>query len=125
MEAEQPIVDGSLWNVEESSDIATCMLHIKAEFNPFILAVETRWRKEDFNDINDYLYKYVNQRDKNGHLVRELEDKSYEAEHSLRKLNECKFAKKQSIRKMTNAGLAISVIKMIKRLKERHDQETQ
>ena len=26
---------------------------------------------------------------------------------------------------MTNAGLAISVIEMIKRLKERHDQETQ
>ena len=45
--------------------------------------------------------------------------------HSLRKLNECKFAKQQSIRKMTNAGSAIPVIEMIKRLKERHDQETQ
>ena len=55
------------------------MLHIKAEVNPFILSVQISWRKEDLNDINDYLYKYDNQRDVNGHLVREQEDKRYDA----------------------------------------------
>ena len=60
------------------------MLHKKAEVNPFILSVQIRWRKEDLNDINAYLYKYDNQRDVNGHLVKELEDKSYEGKQQGR-----------------------------------------
>ena len=57
---------------EESSDIATCMRHIKGEFNPYILSVQPRprRRKEDFVD---YIYKYENKKDENGGLVRELE----------------------------------------------------
>ena len=57
---------------EESSDIATCMLHIKGEFNPYILSVQprNRGRKTDFVD---YIYKYENKKDEKGGLVRELE----------------------------------------------------
>ena len=56
--------------VEETSDIATCMQHIKKEFDPYILSVQPRWRKGDFID---YVYKYENKKDENGALVRELE----------------------------------------------------
>ena len=46
-------------------------------------------------------------------------------ENTLRKLNECRFAKQQSIKSLTNAGTAITVQEMIKRLKRRHDQQTE
>ena len=57
---------------EDSSDIAACMLHIKAEFNPYILSVQPRQRGRRA-DFIDYIYKYENKKDKNGGLVKELE----------------------------------------------------
>ena len=55
---------------EQSSDIATCLSHIKEEFNPFILSVQPRWTKDNFVD---FIYKYDVLRDQYGGLVRELE----------------------------------------------------
>ena len=46
-------------------------------------------------------------------------------ENSLKILNDVRLAKNQSIWKMTDAGSAIGVQEMMKRLKERHDQRTE
>ena len=55
---------------DQYSDIATCMYHIDAEFNPYILSVQPRWTKDFFVD---FIYKYDVLRDETGDLVRELE----------------------------------------------------
>jgi len=56
--------------IEESSDIAKCMRHIKREFDPCILSVQPRMKKDDFIDC---IYKYKNKKDENDRLVKELE----------------------------------------------------
>ena len=52
-------------------DIAHCMMHIKEEFRPYILSVQSRREKDDFVD---FVYKYDIARDEqSGRLVEELE----------------------------------------------------
>ena len=51
-------------------DIATCMEHIKEEYKPYILSVQSRREKDHFVD---FVYKYENIRDREGRLVNKLE----------------------------------------------------
>ena len=45
---------------KDCPDIASCMLRIKDEFNPYILSVQTRREKDEFVD---FVWRYENLRD--------------------------------------------------------------